>query len=113
MSEKPLTDYSNFDALDVSVGTIIKAEPFREARKPAYVLFIDFGEHGILKSSAQITDNYKLDELINSQVVAVVNFPDKQVANLMSQCLVLGVLTGEGVVLLRPDKKVENGSKIA
>jgi len=108
-----IVDYSNFASLDIRVGVIERAEVFEKARKPAYKLWIDFGaEIGQLKSSAQITDFYKPDELIGRQVVAVVNFGDKQIADFKSQCLVLGVYTPEGVALLSIDKKVENGARI-
>lgn len=107
--------WNAFTSLDMRVGTIVKAEEFKEARKPAYKLEIDFGPTlGILKSSAQITALYEADELVGTQIIAVVNFPPKQIANLMSQCLVLGIpgIYGE-VVLLRPDTPTVNGGKIA
>ena len=110
---KSQTDFSNFLDLDIRVGTIRKAEVFEKARKPAYKLWIDFGPGlGELKSSAQITEQYTPESLIDKQVVAVVNFGEKQIADFMSQCLVLGTFTDGGVVLLEPGKSVENGSEI-
>jgi tRNA-binding protein len=106
-------DYKNFEELDIRVGEIIKAEDFENAKKPAYKLWIDFGELGIKKSSAQITKYYKLDELINKQIIAIINFRPKQIADFMSECLVLGIYdSNKNVVLLKPDKNVENGNKI-
>lgn len=99
--------------LDIRVGTVIEAKVFAEARKPAYRLLIDFGELGILKSSAQITDFYKTIDLVGKQIVAVVNFPPKQIANLRSECLVLGIETPDGVILLQPNQVVENGFNVA
>lgn len=95
------------------VGTITEAVPFPKAKKPAYQLTIDFGGLGIKKSSAQITALYTADELVGKQVIAVVNFPVKQIANFFSECLVLGVYTNSNdVVLLQPQQKVINGSRI-
>ena len=95
------------------VGTVIEAEPFPKAKNSSYQLTIDFGALGLKKSSAQITALYTTDELIGKQVIAVVNFPVKQIANFFSECLVLGVYTDSmKVVLLQPQQKVINGSKI-
>jgi len=95
------------------IGTIIEAVDFPKAKKPAYQLTIDFGELGIKKSSAQIVSLYQKEELIGKQIIAVVNFAPKQIANFFSECLVLGVYTDKNeVVLLKPDKKAENGWKI-
>lgn len=106
--------WEDFEKIDLRVGTIIAADDFPKARKPAYKLQIDFGELGVRKSSAQITKRYTKEELIGRQVVAVVNFPPKQVADFMSECLVLGVVDGSGdVILLRPDAPAANGQKIA
>lgn len=106
--------WSDFEKVDMRVGCIIHAEVFAEAKKPAYKLQIDFGELGIRKSSAQITQLYSTQELIGKQVIAVVNFPPKQIGPFMSECLVLGVVGSEaGIVLLEPNKKVANGLKIA
>ena len=105
--------FKSFKDLDIRVGTIIHAELFKEAINPSYKLKIDFGELGILKSAAQITKNYTIKMLIGFQIVAVVNFPKKQIANFMSECLVLGVVEGDTVILLKPNNKTTNGLKIA
>ena len=103
----------DFDKLDIRVGTIISAKVFEKARKPAYRLEIDFGEEiGIKKSSAQITDVYKVDELVGKQVLGIVNFPPRQIADFFSEVLVLGTYSKQGVVLIKPDIKVENGDKL-
>ena len=104
--------YNSFKNLDIRVGTILSVEDFKEAINPSYKLKIDFGTLGVLKSSAQITELYKIDNLIGTQVIAIVNFPKKQIANFMSECLVLGIVKNEKVVLLRPDSKVDNGLKV-
>ena len=105
--------WADFDKIDIRVGTVLSAEDFVKARKPAYQLRIDFGELGILNSSAQITHHYNIEDLIGKQVVAVINFPVKQIANFFSECLVLGIYDeNQNVVLLSPDKKVMNGMKI-
>lgn len=105
--------WNDFEKIDIRTGTIISAEEFKKARKPAYKLWIDFCELGIKQSSAQITEHYSLDELVGKQVVAVVNFPEKQIADFVSECLVLGAYTKEGsVVLLEPSFAIENGLKI-
>ena len=101
-----------FFGFDIRTGTIIHAEIFPEAHKPAYKLTIDFGEAGIKKSSAQITEKYSPDTLKGKQIVAVINLPRKQIGKFISECLVLGVYTESGVVLLQPDRSVINGSKI-
>ena len=105
--------WSEFERVDMRVGTVVSAEVFAEVKKPAYKLLIDFGPLGVLKTSTQITSLYQVDELIGKQVIAVVNFPPKQIANIQSECLVLGVVDGQDVTLLSIDKPVENGSKIA
>ena len=108
-----MLSWVDFEKVDMRVGTIISAENFEKARKPAYQLTIDFGELGIKRSSAQITTQYNLEDLPGKQVIAVVNFPVKQIANFFSECLVMGVYTNAGdVVLLQPGKPVENGAKI-
>ncbi len=107
-------DRDDFEKIEMRVGTIIEANDFLEARKPAYQLIIDFGsEIGVKKSSAQITKTYSKQELIGKQVIAVINFPRKQIGKFMSDCLVLGSVSGDEVVLLTSDKKVSNGLKIA
>ncbi len=105
--------WSDFEKVEIRAGTIIFAEENKGAKKPAYALTIDFGKLGIKKSSAQITELYKPAGLIGKQIVAVVNFPPKQVASVKSECLVLGVLDTQGIVLLHPERKVENGGRIA
>lgn len=108
-----MAKFEDFLSLDIRVGEIIKVEDFKEARKPAYKLWVDFGEEiGIKKSSAQITELYKVGELAGKQVLGVVNFPERQIANFMSEVLVLGVYTQDGVMLIKPDKPVEKGSKL-
>jgi len=106
--------WSEFERTDMRVGTIIEVNDFPEARKPAYQLTIDFGaEIGIRKSSAQITKRYQKEDLVNRQIVAVVNFPRKQIGKFMSECLVLGAVGEEGdVILLAPDFKIQNGLRI-
>ena len=105
--------FDNFLSLDIRVGTIIECSVNEKAKKPAYKMSIDFGELGIKKSSAQITDKYNCEELVGMQIIAVTNFPPKQVAGVMSEVLVLGVVEEDGVTLLTPSKKVKNGEKIA
>ena len=106
--------WEDFDKVAMHVGTIIGLNDFPEARKPAYQLTIDFGEViGVLKTSAQITKRYTKDDLINRQIVAVVNFPKKQIGKFMSECLVLGAIGESGdVILLAPDFKIQNGLRI-
>lgn len=105
--------WSDFEKIEMRVGTIISAAIFEKAKKPAYQLAIDFGEYGIKNSSAQITTLYNIDELAGKQVIAVVNFPVKQIANFFSECLVLGVYNeNNDVVLLQPGKQVANGCRI-
>lgn len=104
----------DFDRLDIRVGTVVDAQPFPEARKPAFKLWIDFGGGiGVKRSSAQITVHYKLDQLIGRQVLAVVNFPPRQIGPFVSEVLTLGVPDDDGaVVLLRPDFKVTDGGRM-
>lgn len=105
-------NWDDFSKIDIRVGTIIEVEVFKEAKSPAYKMMIDFGELGIKKSSAQITKLYDLDSLKGKQIVAVINFPPKQIANIKSECLVLGVVNGDEVTLLTPDKPTTNGLRI-
>lgn len=106
--------WEDFEKVVIRTGTIIEVNDFPKARKPAYQLTIDFGEFGIKKSSAQIVTLHTKEELIGKQIVAVVNFPPKQIANFVSECLVLGVHTSEkDVVLLTTNSKTENGLKIS
>ena len=106
--------WSDFAKVDMRVGTIIEVRDFPEAHKPAYQLKLDFGEGiGVKKSSAQLTELYTKGELLGKQVIAVINFPDKQIDNFMSECLILGAVAGKEVVLLKPDSSVPNGLKIA
>lgn len=106
--------WNDFAKIDIRVGTIIKTEVFADAKKPAYKLWIDFGELGIKKSSAQITVLYKAENLVGQQVIAVVNFEPKQIANFMSECLVLGTVDKNQIVtLLNTTQKVENGLKVS
>lgn len=108
-----MISWADFEKIDMRIGTILEANPFPKAKRPAYQLLIDFGPLGKKQSSAQITAHYTPEELIGKQVIAVVNFPPKQIANFFSECLVMGVYDAAGsVVLLQPDKKVENGDKI-
>jgi tRNA-binding protein len=105
--------WDDFEKIDIRIGTISKVTDFPKAKKPAYQITIDFGELGIKNTSAQITAFYNKDELIGKQVAAIVNFPPKQIANFFSECLVLGVYTDKNeVVLLTPERKVENGWKV-
>ena len=105
--------FEDFTKVDIRVGTIVKVEDFPKAKKPAYQLKIDFGELGIKRSSAQITDIYTKKELINRQVTAIVNFEPKQIANYISECLVLGVANDDGnIVLLKASSKIANGTQV-
>ena len=106
--------WSDFEKVEMRIGTILEAIDFPEARNPSYKLKIDFGEFGIKKSSAQITKLYKKEDIIGKQVIAVVNFAPKQIANFISEVLILGVvLPDKEIVLLQPEQKVENGYKVA
>ena len=108
-------DWSDFQKVEVRVGTIVDVEDFPEARKPAYKLKVDFGQNiGVKKSSAQVTDVYTKEELLGKQVMAVVNFPPKQIGPILSECLVTGFYRDDGAVVLAvPDKNVQNGVRLA
>ncbi|MBT8254966.1 MAG: tRNA-binding protein [Bacteroidia bacterium] len=106
--------WNEFEKVDMRVGTVLSAMDFPEARNPAYILEVDFGLHlGILRSSAQITTLYTKKDLVGKQVIAVVNFPKKQIGPFMSECLILGAVKDKDVTLLEPSRKVENGLRIS
>lgn len=108
-----MINWDDFEKVDIRSGTIVEVTDFPKAKKPAYQLSIDFGVLGVKQSSAQITHHYSKEELKGKQVIAVVNFPPKQIANFFSECLVLGVYDENNqVILLRPDKTVANGQRI-
>ena len=108
-----MATFDDFMKLDIRVGTITEAKVFEKARKPAYQLVVDFGEEiGKKRSSAQITDHYTPEGLVGKQVLAVVNFPARQIADFMSEVLVLGTYSEGGVVLITPDKPVKNGDRL-
>ena len=109
-----MLSWQEFEKIEMRVGTILEAKDFPGARNPAYQLVVDFGEHGVRISSAQITQRYQKEDLVGRQVIAVVNFPPKQIANFFSECLVLGVV-GENkeVTLLQPERPVPNGQRVA
>jgi tRNA-binding protein len=109
-----MISYNDFEKIDIRTGTIISARECPQAKKSAYQLVIDFGPLGKKVSSAQITKYYSPENLIGKQIVAVLNFPPKQIANFISECLVLGVTDDEGgVILLEPDKKTNNGRPVS
>lgn len=114
MDDKATTvDFATFEAVDIRAGTVVAAEPFPKARKPSYKLWIDFGDLGQRRSSAQLTDLYTTDDLIGRQVAAVVNFAPRQIADFMSEVLVLGMPNVDGaVVLVSPDRDVRNGARL-
>ncbi|MCM4153225.1 tRNA-binding protein [Arenibacter sp. N53] len=106
--------WPDFSKIEMRVGTIIEIKDFPKAKNPAYQIHVDFGEHlGIRKSSAQIAQRYSKEELLGKQIIAVVNFPKKQIANFMSECLILGAVDGSDVILLQPETTVDNGLKIS
>jgi len=110
---KSLVTFDDFMKLDIRVGEIIQVEIFEKARKPAYKLWVDFGEEiGIKRSSAQITECYKEEGLIGKQVLGVVNFPPRQIADFMSEVLILGVYAKQGVVLIQPEQSVTKGDRL-
>jgi tRNA-binding protein len=106
-------NFDDFTKVDLRIGTIIEVHDFEKARNPSYQLTIDFGDLGIKKSSAQITTLYTKEDLIGRQIVATINFPKKQIANFMSECLVMGAVDGKNVILLRPEQQVKNGSTVS
>jgi len=106
---KELISFEDFSKVDIRIGTIIAINDFPKARKPAYQITIDFGELGTKKTSAQITTLYTKEELINTQVLAVINFKPKQIANFMSECLILGIQKGNDVVLLKSTSLFRHG----
>ena len=108
-----MATFDDFMKLDIRVGTITEAKTFEKARRPASQLWVDLGEEiGVKKTSAQITDYYKPEDLVGKQVLAVVNFPPRQIADFMSEVLVLGTYSEGGVVLIAPDRRVKNGDKL-
>jgi tRNA-binding protein len=111
---KELISFNDFEKIDIRMGTIIEVNEFPKAKKPAYQLTIDFGELGIKKSSAQITQLYSKESLVNRQVTAIVNFKPRQIANFISEVLVLGVHnTSENVVLLKASSSIKNGQQVS
>ena len=111
---KKIINWEDFEKIDMRVGTIIKAVDFKKASNPSYLIHVDFGEIGIKKTSAQITKNYKLKDLIGKQIVGLINLPKKQIANIQSEFLVLGAIDGnlENVVIIRPQSITKNGALI-
>jgi tRNA-binding protein len=108
-----MISWDDFAKIDIRCGTIVEVKDFPNARKPAYQLSIDFGELGTRQSSAQITKHYTKEQLVGQQVLAVMNFPKKQVANFFSECLVLGVYDNNNdVILLQPERMVNNGQPV-
>ena len=111
---KTLINWDDFLKVDIRVGTIIKAEKLTKAKNPSYIIYVDFGEFGLKKSAAQITKNYLPKNLIGQQIIAVLNFPKKQIGPMMSECLVTGFLQSDGSVILAvPDKQVSNGLRLS
>lgn len=106
--------WNDFEKIDMRAGTILEVDDFPKARKPAFKLLIDFGDEiGVKRSSAQVTVHYKKEDLLNRKVIAVVNFPPKQIADFVSECLVLGVYDeNKDVILLQPERDVQNGMRI-
>ena len=108
-----LITWNDFEKIEIRIGTVLEAGPFPNAKKPAYQLLVDFGPYGVKRSSAQITAHYTVEELLGKQVIAVINFPVKQIANFFSESLVLGVYDQQHeVVLLQSERPVPNGSRI-
>ena len=111
---KDIITWQDFEKLDIRVGTIKKVEEFPKALNPSYILYADFGDLGIMKTAAQITKNYRIKNLIGQQIIAVVNFPKKQIANIKSEFLTLAAVENESenVILIQPTTKISNGAKI-
>ena len=111
---KKIINWEDFEKIDMRVGTIIKAVEFKKASNPSYLIHVDFGEIGIKKTSAQITKNYKLKDLISKQIVGLINLPKKQIANIQSEFLILGAIDGnlENVVIIQPQSITKNGALI-
>ena len=113
MEESNNIEWSDFSKIEMRVGTVITCEEFKEVKNPAYKMIIDFGEFGIRKTSAQVTNLYNPENIIGKQVVAVMNFPPKQIANMMSECLILGAVgKDKDVTLIQPERETKNGTKI-
>lgn len=112
-NKKNLITWEDFSKIEIRTGTIITATHFKKAKKPAYQITIDFGPAGIRKSSAQLTKRYLPEELPGKQIVAVLNFPKKQIADFQSECLILGAVANDEVILLTTDQQVENGLLIS
>lgn len=110
--EKDMITWEDFTRVEMRVGTIISAEPFDKANKPAYLIFADFGNYGIKKTSAQVTTLYDPAELVGKQIVGVLNFPRKQIANIQSEFLLMGAMDGQEVTLLNVDRLVRNGVRV-
>ncbi len=114
MSQETEISWQDFEKVALKVATIVAAEPFKQARKPAYILTVDIGNGELKKSSAQITDLYAIDELIGKQVICVTNFPKKQIGPILSEVLITGFYDNNGQVILAvPDKPAPNGAKLA
>lgn len=111
--QKETISFEDFNKIDLRIGTIIEIKDFPKARNPSYQLKIDFGNLGVFNSSAQITKLYSKEVLLNKQIIAIINFKSKQIANFKSECLILGIQNGEEVVLLKSLKKVHNGTSIS
>lgn len=112
--DTPSLTWADFEKIEIRTGTIIAAGPFPKARKPAYKLTIDFGDFGYKRTSAQLTRLYQVEELVGKQVVAVINFPPKQIADFISECLILGAVADDGTVtLLQTERFTQNGLRIA
>lgn len=112
MRIKPLIEWEDFEKLDIRTGTVVDAIPFENANKPAYKIYIDFGDFGLRKTSAQVTERYDAGDIVGNQVICIINLPPKQIADFTSECLILGVYTEDGVVLLSTEQKTNNGLPI-